>query len=85
MSTKPAVHGIDGRARSWLYIGHDDLAPFLVGYADDRSLQYGRVAGQDVFDLARVDVLATANDHVLGASGEGQVAVVVEVTDVAGV
>jgi hypothetical protein len=43
------------------------------------------VTGEDVFDLLGVDVLAAADDHVLRSADQGQIAVRVDVADVAGV
>ena len=72
-------------AGSWLDVGGDGFAPFVVGYADDGGLQHGGVAGEDVLDFLGVDVLSAADDHVLGPPDQRQVAVGVEVADVAGV
>jgi hypothetical protein len=72
-------------ARSWLDVGGDDLTPLVVGYADHRGLEDGRVAGQHFLDFPGVDVLSAADDHVFRSPDEGQVAVFVDVADVAGV
>ena len=42
------------------------LPPVPVWAANDRDFQYPRVAQQDFFDLARVDIAAAADDHVFG-------------------
>ena len=62
----------------------DGLAPAVVGHADDRDLGHGRVLGQDLLDLGRVDVLPAGDDHVLEPVLDEEVAVVVDVPDVAG-
>ena len=64
--------------------GVDDLAPTLVGDAEDGRLEHGGVGVEGVLDLGAVDVLAAGDDHVLGPVDEVQVAVGVEVADVAG-
>src|SRR6266850_7647956 len=51
----------------------------LVETADDGSGLDPRVLEQHVFDLARVDVLAAANDHVFLAIDEKVVAILVDV------
>ena len=56
-----------------------------MGTADDRRLEHARVAVQDVLDLLRVDVLPAPDDHVLHPVDEHEVAVAVEVADIAGV
>ena len=62
----------------------DDLAEDVVGSADDGAWSTPRgVEGR--LDLLRVDVLAAADDHVLDAVDDPQVAVLVEDADVAGV
>src|SRR6266540_711474 len=54
-----------GRARLADNISHHDLAPFRVGAADDRSFAHTVVLQQHLLDLARIDVRAARNDHVL--------------------
>src|SRR4051812_38595742 len=49
--------------------GDDGLAEPLVRYAGDRDVRHCGVSGQDRLHFERVDVLATADDHV-GASAE---------------
>src|SRR6202049_3799887 len=41
------------------------LAKAFVGYADYCSFAYGRVGVEHLFNLARVDVEAAADDHLL--------------------
>src|SRR5437762_6218424 len=64
--------------------GGDDLAPAVVGQADDRNLGDARVAREGVLDLDRIDVLAAGDDHVVDPPGHPEVAVLVEVAGVAG-
>jgi hypothetical protein len=61
------------------------LAPLRVGDADHRHLEDAGMTADDLLDLARVDVGAPADDHVLLAIGDEQIAILVEVADVAGV
>ena len=56
-----------------------------MGHADDGGVGDAGMLDEAVLDLDAVDVLAAADDHVLGPVGDEQVAVVVEVADVAGV
>src|SRR5438477_13204913 len=65
--------------------GLDRLAPLLVGDADDADLGHGRMREHPVLDLDRRDVLAAADDDVLLAVGDSEVALVVEGPTVAGV
>ncbi|MGW5515067.1 hypothetical protein [Nocardia africana] len=77
------VGGIDGRARSWLAIGDDEFSPLFVGYADHGRFEDGRVAGQDIFYFLGVYVFSAANDDLLGAPDQRQIAVLVDMTDIA--
>ena len=61
------------------------LAPFGVRPADDRALGDRGVAQQHFLDLARIDVRAAGDDHVLRAVADGEEAVRVQAADVAGV
>ena len=62
----------------------DHLAPFRRGRADHGDLGDPRVPGQDLFDLAGVDVEATADDELLAPPDDPQITVRVELTEVAG-
>ncbi len=64
---------------------HRFLAEDGVRASDDCGFQDRRMGVEDVLDLLRVDVLTTADDHVLDPVDEDEVAVGVEVADVAGV
>src|SRR5699024_2164349 len=46
------------------------FSPGLVRQTHHDRVVDGRVCGQGLFDLLRVDVLPTADDHVLEASGD---------------
>ncbi len=63
--------------------GVDGLPPALVRQPEDRGFEHGRVLVERVLDLDRVHVLAAAHDHVLGPVDEEQVALVVQVAEVA--
>ena len=65
--------------------GGDPLAPLVVGQADDRAVEDRGVGQQGLLDLGRVDVEPAGDDHVLEPVDDVQVAVVVQVADVAGV
>ena len=60
------------------------LAPALGGHAGDRRLGDVGVLAQHRLEVARVEVEAAADDHVLAAIDEREEAVVVEAADVAG-
>ena len=76
-----ASRRLDARLR--LDDGHHDLAPFVVGHADHADVADRRMAEQHRLDLGRIDVDAAADDEVRAAVGEEEVAVVVDVADVA--
>ena len=61
----------------------DALAPLDVRQADHRDLFHGAVRIEHRLDLGRRDVLAAADDHVVLASGEEDVAVRVDPPHVA--
>src|ERR1700751_5121074 len=65
--------------------GYGLLAEHPIGLADDRSLEHPGMGVQDILDLLRVDVLPAPDDQVLDPVDQGEVAVVVEPADVAGV
>src|SRR3954451_16481751 len=75
--------GVDGRA----FASHDPrrrrLAPALGGNAGNRRFGNVGMLAQHRLEIARVEVEAAADDHVLAPIDEGQEAVIVEATDVA--
>src|SRR5712691_9531308 len=81
----------EGHDLLWLHVhahlrdddGFDRLAPPVVRHADDRDVGDGRMVGQRILDLGRVDVLAARDDHVLHPVGEEEIAVLVEKAGVA--
>src|SRR5262249_47017209 len=60
------------------------LPPIRILHADDADLLDGRVLEDRFLDDARVDVVAAAQEHVLGAVDDIDVAVRIHVADVAG-
>ena len=66
-------------------VGHRDLAGVPVGAADGRGGGDAGVAQQRVLDDPGVDVVAAADDQVLGPAGQGHEAAVVDAAEVAGV
>src|SRR5207247_11199702 len=65
--------------------GHDLLAVFLRRHADDLDVRDVGVAVKEFLDLARIDVLAPADDHVLDPADDVDVAVAVHRRAIAGV
>src|SRR4029078_10456572 len=63
--------------------GQRALAPLLVGYGDHCGLRDVRVGHQRVLQFDRGDPFSARLDHVLGAVGEGEVAVGGDGADVA--
>src|SRR6266700_7583103 len=59
--------GRQGLAAACHYEGHDLLAPFGMRAAHHRAFGDGGMEVQHVLDLARIDVGAAGDDHVLGA------------------
>ncbi len=64
--------------------GNDDLAVFTVRFAHHGSGLHGRVSGQPVLDLARVDVEPRTDDLVFVSADDEQVTVFVDDGKVAG-
>ncbi|MNE98793.1 hypothetical protein D3C80_1973620 [compost metagenome] len=60
------------------------FAPLLVRNANHRTHGHLGMAGDDVLDLGGIHVLAAADDHVLEAVDNEQVALLVHVGAVAG-
>src|ERR1043166_8442266 len=71
------------RARARGEEGPHDLAVERVGRADHGGLRHRRVREQRLLDLARVDVLAAADDELARASDDVEEAVPIEAAEVA--
>jgi hypothetical protein len=83
-----ASQGISGQlvdAVGGHHEGHDRLAPFRVGPADDGGGADAGVAKQRLLDLPGIDVHSPAYDQVFGPVPQREVPVGVEAADVAGV
>ena len=65
--------------------GADVLTQRVVGHSEHGGLADTRVGVEDLLDLARVDVISAADDEVLLAVDDEQVAVPVDGGDIAGV
>jgi hypothetical protein len=64
--------------------GAELLAVLRVGHPDDLSVEDVGVGVEELLDLARVDVLAAADDHVLDPAGDLDEAVLVHDGEVTG-
>src|SRR3984893_17791268 len=64
--------------------GHDLLAPLAMRAPHHRNLDEVGMAQQYLLDLARIDVAAAADDHVLRAVAQGQKAGFVKAAEIAG-
>ena len=64
--------------------GDDPVAPQRVGQAGDGDIADPGKGGQAGFDIERVNIAAAADQHVVGATDDGQPAFVVEVAEIAG-
>jgi hypothetical protein len=76
--------GASTSAFAQLHEGDDLLAPAFVLQTGHGHLVDGRVQRQHGLDVDRRDVLAAADDHVVDAAGDEQVAFGVDVAGVAG-
>src|SRR5207249_3748771 len=75
---------VDGASRLRL----DEAADFLVTFdrtADDRALRDAGKGADRGLDFGRVHIESAANDHLLDAPDDREVALRAELTDVAGV
>src|SRR5262249_36940752 len=63
--------------------GHQLLAESRVGHTEDRYFFYLRMSIKKLLDLARIHVLAAADDHVLDAPGDVHVALIVHHGEIA--
>ena len=75
---------IADRAGPGLDEGDDLVAEPRVGDPDHRRLEHVGMLVQHLLDLARIDVVAVADDHVLEPVDDEQIPVVVDVAEVAG-
>jgi len=63
--------------------GH--FAPVAIRNPDDRSSHDGGMGVENVLDLAGIDILAAADDHVLAPALNAAISVLVETPQIAGV
>ena len=70
-------------ARYELYIDTRDFTRIGVGLSDCTGHRNGRVAGQGLFDVGGIDVMAAANDQVLGAPCDPDVTIAIDPAQVA--
>src|SRR2546425_1951962 len=63
--------------------GADQLPERLVGDADDAGVAHGRVRAEEVLQLARIDLVAAADDELVAAAPDPDVAVLVQDREVA--
>src|SRR5262249_44353684 len=61
---------------------NDDLTPRGILHADDGDIAYQRVLHKHILDFGGRDVLAAADDGVVGAPGDEQIAIVIERGDI---
>ncbi len=71
-----------GRGVFQNHVSHDDFAAIMVGNADGGGFFHGRTHVQHVLDLARVDVIAADDDHVVLTAANEEIAVIVDLSDV---
>ncbi|MFN8566072.1 MAG: hypothetical protein U0Z44_00830 [Kouleothrix sp.] len=64
--------------------GLDDLATQIVGAGHHGGLGYGWMLDQCALDLERADAVAGAEDHIIGAAHEPEIAVLIDDRPVAG-
>ena len=79
----PARSG-PARSGSRDHVGDRTLPEHLVAGRDHRGGPDPGLGEQELLDLPRVDLLAAPVDHVVGAAGQEQIAVLVQVAKVAG-
>src|SRR5262245_33172635 len=75
--------GIERCAGLRLYDCHQSLAKLFIRYPEDSAIVDAREDMQHRLDLCRIDVDAARNHHVALAIADEQIAVLVEVTDIA--
>src|SRR5205807_8849459 len=70
-------------ARTQCYNRLDTFAPQWVGNTDHCDFVDRRVLEQDLLDLPRVDIIASANDHIFLTVEQVEVALCIHHTDIA--
>src|SRR5437762_2228733 len=65
--------------------GGDRLSIYRIGLSDDGGLSHGWMAVEHLFDLARRNVFAAANNQIILAVDDVAVAVGIHIADVASV
>ena len=78
------IGALDIATRPAYYAGYGNFTPAFVGTADHRSFQQVCAISQNIFQFRRIDILAARNHHVLLALIYVIVAILILVTDVAG-
>src|SRR5215831_1480486 len=76
---------VDPRAGPLHHCRDDSLAPLRVGDADDRRFRDLGAVGEDALEFSRIDILTARHNHVLRASDDPVVALLVPAREVAGV
>ena len=74
----------DRRIADQFDIGAGQFAGAGVGLADGAGEGHGRMRKQRILDLGRVDIMAAANDQVLGPPGDPEIAIGVDPPQIAG-
>ena len=75
----------DRASRLQLNVGHRQFAGIRVGAPDGRRQRDGRMSPQRVLDDLRVDIVPAANDQLLLAPREPEVALRIPPAEVAGI
>ena len=75
--------GVRGGARAQLHHGAHAFAQNRIGDANHCHIQHIRVGMQRIFHFDAVDVLAAAQQHVLGAIDHEQCAVLIHIAQIA--
>src|ERR1700754_257020 len=65
--------------------GHRDFSPHPIGHADHRRVRNPGVPAQQFLDLARINILAAADNHVLEPAEDAAIARLVHRAEVTGV
>src|SRR5579872_4088621 len=63
--------------------GTDLLAIFAIRHTEDMGFEHRGMGVENLFDFARVDVLAAANDHILETTDNAHVALGVHHSEIA--